>query len=94
MCPFIILTKPSYHLFSQFIVALQGYKQLLTTKKKKKRRENIIRACISFYLDKRVISKFEMSGFLLIYQILEVLEVKFSIESSTNGNIEKNRHLL
>ena len=93
MCPFIILTKPSYHLFSQFIVALQGYKQLLTTKKKK-RRENVIRACISFYLDKRVISKFEMSGFLLKYQILEALEVKFSIESSTNGNIEKNRHLL
>ena len=56
MCPFIIFTKPSYHLFSQFIVALQGYKQLLTTKKKK-RRENVIRACISFYLDKRVMIK-------------------------------------
>ena len=42
MCPFIILTKPSYHLFSQFIVALQGYKQLLTTKKKKKKGEKTL----------------------------------------------------
>ena len=42
MCPFIILTKPSYHLFSQFIVALQGYKQLLTTKKKKKGEKTLL----------------------------------------------------